>query len=184
MERVNCIVFRINNSLYAIDAGNVLGIEKNPQLKTLPGTPDFLYGIMDFRGNLTPLVSLRGYFGIPTPPPGPRNDIIVLQAPNEAGDLSELAFLTDGVQVITMLDFDTFNDVPHMVRSFSDSVQRMTTYNGSPVVFLDLLRILTDEQKSSLHNFIAILEQQNREEAEKQEELKDEPSEDASQGNE
>ena len=153
MERINCIVFKVNNSLYAIDAGNVLGIEKSPQLKTLPQTPAFLFGVMDFRGKLIPLVSIRSYFGVPTPPLNPTNDVIVLQADDGSGENRELAFLTDGVKVITMLDFDSANDVPFVIRSFSDSVRRMTMYNGSPVVFLDLVQILSDDQKEALRNF-------------------------------
>lgn len=160
MDRINCLVFKVNESLYAIEANSVVGIEKNPQLKSLPGTPDFVYGIMDFRGKLIPLISARGYFGIPTPPVNPQNDVLVVPHTNEAGEVSEIAFLTDGVQVITMLDFDSVNDAPILIRSFSDSVQRMTTYNGAPVIFLDMAKILTPEQNAGLKEFIKVIEQQ------------------------
>ena len=167
---MNCLVFKISGSLYAVDAGAVVGVENQLNINSLPGQPDFIVGIAQVRGKMTPVVNVHRYFGQASKAEG-----TVLVVSSEHG---QIAYLTDGVETIREIDFNNNNEAPLIIKSFAGCVKNMSLMDGQPVIFIDLPDILLDDQKERL---IAYMKQiDNSGEDKEEQENREEPAQDAS----
>jgi purine-binding chemotaxis protein CheW len=50
------VIFNVQQEEYGIDIVNVLSIEKNSQVTSLPQTPNYMLGIVNIRGHVMPVV--------------------------------------------------------------------------------------------------------------------------------
>ncbi|TQR53697.1 chemotaxis protein [Campylobacter troglodytis] len=72
MELVDFRIFKqgdgeIYEGVYGVNVSKVREIIKIPTLTELPGTPDFIEGIFDFRGVVVPVINLATWMGIQEP---------------------------------------------------------------------------------------------------------------------
>lgn len=58
-------VFEIEDKFFAFPAANVVEISRPLPVAPLPGAPSWLLGIANLRGDVVPIVSLRGFWGKP-----------------------------------------------------------------------------------------------------------------------
>ena len=58
------VVFKLENELYGLDINKVQGIEKEQQVVHVPNTASYIKGIMNLRGEVIPVYSLRKKFGM------------------------------------------------------------------------------------------------------------------------
>lgn len=70
--------FDLNNEDYGVDILRVQEIRGWEPMRTLPGTPDYVKGVLDLRGTVVPIIDLRGKFGMETLEYTPVTVIIVL----------------------------------------------------------------------------------------------------------
>ncbi len=62
------ILFRIGEERYALEAARVIEVIPRLPLRPQPGTPDFVAGILNFRGELVPVLDLGTLtLGVPCP---------------------------------------------------------------------------------------------------------------------
>src|SRR5512137_329391 len=52
------ILFRLGNERYALEAGRVIEVIPRVPLRPQPGTPDFVAGLLNFRGRVVPVLDL------------------------------------------------------------------------------------------------------------------------------
>lgn len=62
---VQVIGFIVGSEEFAVPILNVLEIVKPIEYTRVPGTPDYVLGVFNLRGNVYPLINLRIKFGIP-----------------------------------------------------------------------------------------------------------------------
>lgn len=58
------LMFRMGSERYVIDISEVEGVMENKKPVLIPGSPSYLTGILNIRGNLTVLIDLRDLLGI------------------------------------------------------------------------------------------------------------------------
>lgn len=58
------IVIRINNEFFGIDIMNVDSIVKIQQITRVPKSQDYFIGVINLRGEIVPVMSLRKRFGV------------------------------------------------------------------------------------------------------------------------
>ncbi|MCZ0702584.1 purine-binding chemotaxis protein CheW [Natronobacillus azotifigens] len=57
------IVFQLNKEEYAMPVDLVGSIERMMHITRVPGTPNFVKGVLNLRGVVTPIIDLRSRFG-------------------------------------------------------------------------------------------------------------------------
>lgn len=62
MSNVQVVVFEINNEYYGIDILKVREIGPYIESTKIPDTPEFIEGIINFRGDIIPIINLRKKF--------------------------------------------------------------------------------------------------------------------------
>src|SRR5699024_207769 len=58
-ESIKVVVFRMGEQRYGVDIQNVLGIEKLQTITNVPQTSAFIKGVINLRGDITPLIDLK-----------------------------------------------------------------------------------------------------------------------------
>lgn len=66
MNPLKVIVFRLKDEEYAIDVNQVHSIEKIQNITRVPGLPSFNKGVINLRGQVTPIIDLKDRFGMGT----------------------------------------------------------------------------------------------------------------------
>lgn len=61
---VKVIVFLLKDEEYGVEVEQVRSIERFEHVTRVPGTPDFVEGVINLRGVVTPIIDLRKRFGI------------------------------------------------------------------------------------------------------------------------
>ncbi len=62
------ILFRLGNERYALEASHVFEVIPRLPLRPQPGTPDFVAGLLNFRGKVVPVLDLSTLtLGVPCP---------------------------------------------------------------------------------------------------------------------
>lgn len=73
------IVIRINNEFFGIDIMNVDSIVKIQQITRVPKSQDYFIGVINLRGEIVPVMSLRKRFGVKEVPDDSATRIIILK---------------------------------------------------------------------------------------------------------
>lgn len=61
-NEVKVIVFRLKDEEYGVEVGQVKSIERLEHITRVPNTPDFVKGVINLRGVVTPIIDLRKRF--------------------------------------------------------------------------------------------------------------------------
>lgn len=64
-ESMDVLEFLLAHERYALDAGAVQGVQPLTELTPLPGTPDFLTGVVNVHGTLTAVIDLKRFLDLP-----------------------------------------------------------------------------------------------------------------------
>jgi purine-binding chemotaxis protein CheW len=136
-DSLELLAFRLASEQYAIDTRHVVEVHPLRDLTPLPGTPDFVRGIVNLRGRILPVFDLKKFFGLPEEGVTDLHRIIVVR-----GCDLELGLLADMVVNVIRLpraalqaSLPTLSGIgAHYIMAVSE--QR--------VIVLDLDRVLAD----------------------------------------
>jgi purine-binding chemotaxis protein CheW len=92
-ESIEVLSFLLNGERYGVCMDYVKEVTLLRSLTTLPGTPDFILGVMSIRGRVVSITDLRVFFHMPRKGLSDYNKIIVL-----SGEEMEFAILADHVE--------------------------------------------------------------------------------------
>jgi purine-binding chemotaxis protein CheW len=96
-EDLSVLVFSLSGERYAVEMKYVREVSFLSSLTTLPGTPDFLLGIISLRGRIVSVTDLRLFFNLQRKGLSDYNKIILLS--NNKMEFAVLADQVDGMQI-------------------------------------------------------------------------------------
>lgn len=64
IKSIKVVVFQLADKEYVIPVNQVQGIEKLIHITRVPKTPDFVKGVINLRGVVTPIIDLKKRFGL------------------------------------------------------------------------------------------------------------------------
>ena len=64
VETIQYIVIRLGNEQYGIDIRNIDNIVRMQQITRIPKMPSFLKGVINMRGEVIPVISMRRKMGL------------------------------------------------------------------------------------------------------------------------
>ena len=105
---VEVLFFNIGDTVYGIEIeyiNEIIGIEHIP---VVPKIPDYIKGIINIRGKMVPVISVRKRFGMEEIPYDDRTCIIVLEFENGI----QVGIIVDRVQEVVVVDKDIISKTP------------------------------------------------------------------------
>ena len=132
------ISFNLNNDLYCIGLDYVKEVLKDTTITNVPGTPDFIEGIMNLRGDYITVINIKKFLNIPKEEK--RNDIsknpVIIVKSNDM----ILAFLIDKINELFEVPEDK------IMESGESYFASEFILNDVPYTILNIEKIFTDKR--------------------------------------
>ena len=147
MASLQQVIFKLDNEEYGLDIMKVNGIEKYQEVVKVPNSPEYIEGMINLRGEVLPIYSLRTKFKLTDKEPDDETKIIVVNT----NDM-KIGFVVDSVVEILNIDEENVESAPKLVtginRKYIKSVAKQE--NDRMIVLIDIDLIVSDEEKLEL----------------------------------
>jgi purine-binding chemotaxis protein CheW len=120
------------------------------EITYVPRTPDHVKGVINLRGKVIPVISLRCKFGIPEEEYTDRTCIIVVEILGAAGAIP-IGIIVDSVSEVLNISGEDIEPTPTMGSSLDTQyILGMAKVKGKVKILLDIDRVLSTDEVSSL----------------------------------
>ncbi len=138
------VVFKLGNELYGVDINLVQGIENNVNMVPVPNAVAYVKGIINLRGVVVPVYSLKRKFNMQDD--NNARSWIIITAGN-----AMLALEVDEVIEIGNMEPKDITPMPILVKSVETKyLDRVANVSGKLIVLLDVNKLLTEEEEESV----------------------------------
>ena len=137
-ERVKLVVFTLLDRHYAFPGAEIKEILPLAKIAYVPGTPDYILGIINVRGDIESVLSGHGALGLPYSEPASGSRILIAESNGVRSGI-----LVDSIEDVS--DFPASSIRPPISildSSIRDYVTGETSYNGKSTTVLSVERIL------------------------------------------
>lgn len=143
-EAKQYIVIRINNELFGIDIMNVDSIVKTQQITRVPKCQDYFIGVINLRGEIVPVMSLRKRFGVEEVPDDGATRIIILKL-----DQNLVGIKVDMVrEVVTLEEADVEKNNIVAGNNGQMFIKAVGKYNDELISILGLHSVVIDREQA------------------------------------
>ncbi|WP_446897258.1 chemotaxis protein CheW [Clostridium sp. LBM24168] len=142
-KELKVLIFSINGEFYATDIMEVERILGYEETTKIPDSPDFVEGVINYSGNILPVVSLTKKFGLEDSENKKDSKIIVTKQ-----DENKIGIVVDVVSEVRDIDPSTIEVPPDIVSGISKRyVKGLIKIDERIIIFLNFSTILTEEEK-------------------------------------
>ena len=140
------MTFRLGDELFAIDVAQVREVLEISQITKVPTSPDYMRGVVNVRGQATPVVDLRLRFGLSTAPDTVHTRIIVMELMVD-GQATVLGGVADSVHEVIELDSDNIQPPPRIaMRWRSEFIRGMGKRGDDFIIILDANAVFSSDE--------------------------------------
>ena len=140
------VVFQIGEGHYSIPLAEVFQIIRYENVTDVPTAPAFVDGVINFGGDVIPVVNLRTRFSLKREQISRKNRVIIVQNQD-----IRYGVLVDGVREILDLDEDSI--APEAASVFgmkAEFVRGVAKVRGYLLVLLDIFKVLSTSPEVSI----------------------------------
>jgi purine-binding chemotaxis protein CheW len=138
------LTFVLGREEYGVTILQVQGIQGWDRVTPIPGTPDFILGVINLRGAIVPVVDLRRRFGMPAGDFGPTTVVIVVRVTTE-GHERTLGLVVDAVSDVRSVSENDRMPAPDFGAAVkTDFVRGLATVDERMVILLDIDKLVSE----------------------------------------
>ena len=139
------MTFKLGNELFAISVAQVREVLEVSQITRVPTAPPYMRGVVNVRGQATPVVDLRRKFGLPEVEDTVNTRIIVMELELD-GEATVLGGVADSVHEVIELEPANIDPPPRIaMRWRTDFIQGMGKRGDDFIIILDVNAVFTSE---------------------------------------
>lgn len=147
MSENQYVVFNLGKEEYGIDIMNVREIVQYQESVKIPNSPNFIEGIINFRGKVIPIVCLKKRFGIEDKAKDANTRIIVINLNDK-----QIGFLVDEASQTVRLDDSNIDSTPDIItgieRKYITGVGKL---DNRLIILIDLEKVLTEDEREKIN---------------------------------
>lgn len=144
------VLFHVGNELYGISILNVKAIEKYVNILPVPNAPSYIEGVINLRGEVIPVYSLRTKFGLAKREPNEETKLIIANANNYA-----IAFVVDKVKEIIEIPDEQLSETPKIVEAEETAyIGQIAMEKNQLIILLNLDGIMNMKEKSKIEEIL------------------------------
>jgi purine-binding chemotaxis protein CheW len=136
---IEVITFTLAAETYGIESAFVREVYPLKDYTPLPGLPPYIFGIINVRGQILPVIDLKKFFNLPEKGLGELNKVIILH--NGQMEFGILADVVNGTQTIAVEDILV---APPTITGIGEKYFKGVTKEH--IIILDAENILNDEK--------------------------------------
>jgi purine-binding chemotaxis protein CheW len=139
------MTFKLGDELFAIDVAKVREILELSHITKVPTAPEYMRGIVNVRGQATPVVDLRLRFGLPRAADTVHTRIIVMELELD-GDPAVLGGIADSVHEVIELAPSNIGPPPRIaMRWRTEFIQGMGKRGDDFIIILDVNAVFSSQ---------------------------------------
>lgn len=144
------VVFTVGNQEYGIDIELVEEIEKVQDIVRVPNSNADIKGIINLRGSVIPIYSLRHHFNLEEVNQTEESKFIVV---NTGG--MRIALEVEKVEEIQEVNESMIHDIPLIVKSDETKyADKVINVNGKLIIVLNIEHLFSPEQLHDIKKFV------------------------------
>ena len=145
-ELIQLVTFKIGNEEFGVDIFKVREINKMMQITKVPESPIYVEGVVNLRGNVTPIVDLRSRLGLVQNETTEKTSIIVVELGKTA-----VGLIVDEVKEVLRIQSTITEPPPELVAGVnSEYITSVAKLDDRLLILLDLNKILSLKQTEEL----------------------------------
>jgi purine-binding chemotaxis protein CheW len=139
------MTFKLGDELFAIDVAQVREVLEVSQITKVPTAPAYMRGVVNVRGQATPVVDLRLRFGLAPGTDTVHTRIIVMELELD-GEATVLGGIADSVHEVIELEPSSIDPAPRIaMRWRTDFIQGMGKRGDDFIIILDVNAVFSSE---------------------------------------
>jgi len=145
-KEIKVLIFSINGEYYATDIMEVERILGYEETTKLPEIPSFVEGVINYEGNILPIINLAKKFNLPFTERKEDSKIIVAKQND-----SKIGVIVDVVSEVKDIKVEKIETPPEIVAGISRRyIRGLIKIDGKIIIFLNFATILTEEERKFL----------------------------------
>ena len=142
-ESMKVIVFQLEDKEYAIPVSRVQGIERLMHITRVPKTPNYVKGVINLRGVVTPIIDLRERFSLPASDNQDATRIIIVSIKD-----TEVGFIVDSANDVVDINMKSSEPQPEVVGTVEEEfISGVARLNNRLLILLQLEKVLVTLQQ-------------------------------------
>ncbi|WP_208589010.1 chemotaxis protein CheW [Gracilibacillus suaedae] len=105
------IIFKLKNQEYGANIDQIRSIERLEEIVSLPQTSDFIKGIINLRGNVTPIIDLRTRLGMAEAKPTEQTRVLIANVREV-----QVGLIVDEATDVIDISAEVVEDAPELVK--------------------------------------------------------------------
>jgi len=146
-ELIQLVSFMLADEEYGVEVLKVREIIRMPEITRMPNTPPYVEGIINLRGKVIPIVSMRKRFGLAENDYDGRTRIMVM-------DVADVltGFVVDGVSEVIRIQSGDIQPPPAMVSGSigQDFITGVFNHQERLLIIMDVDRMFSADERDSL----------------------------------
>lgn len=146
MSEKKYVVFRLENEHYGVDIMNVREVSEFKDTLKIPNTPAFIDGVINLRGEITPIISLKKRFNLSGGYDRNQGRVIVVNMNDKL-----IGFLVDEASQVLTIEDSNIDPTPEIIsgidRRYIDGIGKI---DDKMVIILDFEKVLSESEKHEL----------------------------------
>jgi len=135
---IEVIAFTLVTEIYGIESIFVKEVYTLTDFTPLPGVPSYIFGIINVRGQILPVIDLKKFFNLPEKGLGELNKVIIL-----SNGQMEFGILADVVHGTQEIELEDIRGVPSTVTGIGEEYLKGVTKER--LIVLNAKRLLSDK---------------------------------------
>jgi purine-binding chemotaxis protein CheW len=146
-EIIQMVTFALEREEYGVEVLSVREIIRMPELTKMPNAPHYVEGVINLRGMVIPVISLRKRFNLDDHDHDRNSRILVMEL---AG--THTGFIVDSVAEVIRIEKSAIQPAPNVSRQdgMQDCITGILDHNGKLLILLDLNLLFAAEEQGEL----------------------------------
>jgi purine-binding chemotaxis protein CheW len=140
---IQLVSFMLSSEEYGVEVLKVREIIRMPDITKMPNTPHFVEGIINLRGKVIPIISMRKRFGLPETDHNAHTRIMIMDV---AGGLT--GFIVDAVSEVIRIPASDIQPPPIMISGNIDQdfIEGVFNHADRLLIIMDIDKMFASEE--------------------------------------
>lgn len=150
MEELKYVVFQLGKQKYGMNLMYINGIEQDYNIIPVPNAPEGVTGIINLRGAVIPVYSLRERFNMDREIDNPEKSLLITRS---SGTI--LAYEVDAVDKIEELSVENISKMPQVASNEETAFMEQVLHMGKEIVIvINVNKVLSEESVNMVNQLI------------------------------
>lgn len=144
------MTFKLGDEHFALDVAQVREVLEVSQITRVPTAPDYMRGVVNVRGQATPVVDLRRRFGLPETADTVHTRIIIMELTLD-GEITVLGAVADSVHEVIEIEPAQIDPPPRIAAQWrTEFIQGMGKRGDDFLIILDANVVFSSNELAAL----------------------------------